>query len=1277
MPTLRLSLLGPLEIHDGDQRLPKPPTLKSQSLLAYLALHRDRPQPRERLAGLFWGDRPEHKARRSLTTALWHLRRCLPNEGLLLSDAQTVQFDPQADLWLDVDAFESLSSSSDPSRLQAAVALYRGELMDGFYDDWVLNERYRLDTLFAEALARLMCGLEAQGEHAEALSCALRLLAHDPLREDAHRLAMRAYCHLGRRNAALEQYRRCLEIVQQELGAEPMEETTALYQDILEGQLVASAEAPVGKSVRVASPPAAGQDPLDPVVRGPLVGRGEELAFLRSCYAETQAGHGILVLVRGEAGTGKTRLAEEFANGLRWQGARVLWGRCYEFERILPYQPLGEALRTVLSSVVPGDLGNVPPWVLGELARLVPGLPERLPGVVRSVVVPVDQEEAHLYEAVARFLAELSTGSGLLLVLDDLHWATESTLQMVHYLVRHLSEQQVLIVGTLRPEALGPGHALDAFQRELAREGLTRSLDLAGLPSQAVQALVVQMSGRSSTTMTSLARRLYRETEGNAFFLTETIVALFEAGLLRMEDGAWRGNYAAIARSALPLPAGVSEAVQARVSRLDEDVRGALRVAAVLGREFDLNLLDAVWSCGKEAALEALDVLLRRRLIDEGSGALGRDYAFHHHKIQEVVYAGIPLRRRQHLHARAARAMEVLYAPHTEGLAGELAHHFREGRYADGALAARAVHYLLLAGDQARLAYAHGEAIGYYRRALALQRESGAYEQAGRTLIKLGLVHHTRFDFRQAHRAFEEGFAQWQQAGMQDPPTDLPRAPHPLRVRWRSPYTLDPALCGDYVSSLVLSQLFRGLVSTAPDLDIVPEVAQRWEVSEGGRRYRFCLQLHARWSDGTPLTAHDFEYAWKRLLDPATGAYQPGLLVVKGAQAFHQGKHADADLVGIRALDDWTLDVELEEPVSHFLYLLTDVEACPVPRHIVNVHGAAWTSVDTIVTNGPFRLEQWDRHECMTLGQDPFYAGVCRGNVDQVVLHFPQAPSTQDLSAPLARYLEGGLDVLTLTDASVHEGDRIRRQYAAEYVSAPWLFTIYLGFVTHQPPFDDARVRQALALGADRETLANVVLRGMYAPGIGGFIPAGMPGHSPRIGIPYDPDRARELLGAAGYPAGSGLPVLQGLTVPPIDPLVTQHLQASWQENLGVRVTWEVADWLPFQDRLQRAPPHLYILAAFASWPDPGGFSTADYIRECTRWTNSAHAQLVEDARHVLDQNARLDLLRQADRTLVHEAPVVPLFYGRQHLLVKPWVRSFPVSALNRWQLKDVILEPH
>jgi len=150
--TLRLYFLGPLDIRYDDQPLPKPPTLKSQSLLAYLILHRHQPQPRERLVGLFWGDRPEHKARSSLSTALWHIRRCLPHEGpalnsaegFILSDSHTVQFDPQADLWLDVDEFESHASHDDMTRLQSAVALYRGHFLDGFYDDWIINERYRL-----------------------------------------------------------------------------------------------------------------------------------------------------------------------------------------------------------------------------------------------------------------------------------------------------------------------------------------------------------------------------------------------------------------------------------------------------------------------------------------------------------------------------------------------------------------------------------------------------------------------------------------------------------------------------------------------------------------------------------------------------------------------------------------------------------------------------------------------------------------------------------------------------------------------------------------------------------------------------------------------------------------------------------------------------------------------------------------------------------------------------------------------------------------------------
>jgi DNA-binding SARP family transcriptional activator len=366
-----LYFLGTLDIRYDDQQLLKPATLKSQSLLAYLILHRDQPQPRDRLADLFWGDRPERKARRSLTTALWHIRRCLPDKECILSDPHTVQFAPQAHLWLDVNEFESQVSRDDVASLQAAVALYRGDFLDGFYDDWIINQRYRLETLFSEALARLMAGQETSGEHEAALATALRLLDHDPLREDAHRLVMRAYCHLGQRYAALAQYRRCREIVLEELGAKPMVETTKLHRAILEGRFAVGRARPVQIPV-VAPPVPAGRSPLDVIAPSRLVGRERELGFLRECWQGAQAGRGGLALISGEAGVGKTRLVEEFANRLRWRGVRVLWGRCYEFERLLPYQPIAEALQTILPALTSAELADFAAWTVAEVARLAP-----------------------------------------------------------------------------------------------------------------------------------------------------------------------------------------------------------------------------------------------------------------------------------------------------------------------------------------------------------------------------------------------------------------------------------------------------------------------------------------------------------------------------------------------------------------------------------------------------------------------------------------------------------------------------------------------------------------------------------------------------------------------------------------------------------------------------------------------------------------------------------------------------------------------------------------
>ncbi|MFN2165771.1 MAG: AAA family ATPase, partial [Anaerolineae bacterium] len=678
-----------------------------------------------------------------------------------------------------------------------------------------------------------------------------------------------------------------------------MPETTELYQAILEGRFPVTKPAPAIPTVGAEGHPPlpSGQDPLDPIAWGPLVGREREMAFLRDRYGEALGGQGGLVLVRGEAGMGKTRLIEELAGELRWQGVRVLWGRCYAFERLLPYQPLAEALQAAVSTIAASDLEGVPSWVVDELARLIPELSE-LHGRMRDKSeVPLDQEQARLFEAVAQFLADLSQGDALALILDDLHWATETTLQLIHYLARYVASHPVLLVGTLRPEAAGPQHPLHELQWQLRREGLLRSLDLPGLSPQAVESLLVEMSGRGQAVV-PLAQRLYEETEGNPFFLMETVKALFDSGLVRLEAGAWSGDLAHVSRAALPLPLGVSEAIEARVGRLYEDARQALQAAAVLGREFDYDLLVAVGRLGEEATLEALDALLRRTFVDEGRGALGRDYVFHHHKIQEVAYAGIPLRHRQHVHARAGRAMETLYASNLEAVAGEMAFHFQEARELDPALTTKTVQYLLLAGDQARLAYAQREAINYYQQALRLQKEDGDYEQAARTLMKLALAHHISFDFAQSRRAFAEAFSQWQKAGRRELDTALSPALQPLCIRWRCPYTLDPAVCGEYVSSLVLDQIFSGLVSTSPDLDVVPEVAQSWQVLEGGRRYRFHLRPDARWSDGMPLTAHDFEYAWKRVLDTDLGGIDSGLLAIKGARAFHQREDVDAGQLG-------------------------------------------------------------------------------------------------------------------------------------------------------------------------------------------------------------------------------------------------------------------------------------------------------------------------------------------------------------------------------------------
>jgi oligopeptide transport system substrate-binding protein len=411
----------------------------------------------------------------------------------------------------------------------------------------------------------------------------------------------------------------------------------------------------------------------------------------------------------------------------------------------------------------------------------------------------------------------------------------------------------------------------------------------------------------------------------------------------------------------------------------------------------------------------------------------------------------------------------------------------------------------------------------------------------------------------------------------------------------------------------------------------------------------------------------------KRVLGAAADSPGAGLLYdVKGARAFHR-EEGGVEGLGVRALDEVTLVMELEGPTSYFPHLLAHDVTYPVPQHVVEAHGEAWTEVGNIVTNGPFKLEAWDRGKSMVLVRNPEYHGRFRGNVQWVELSLLADPS-----ARLEMYEANGLDVLDMTFFPPTELDDARQRHAGEYVTGPRLWTSYVEFDVSQPPFDDVRVRRAFVLATDKETLADVVLRGRDSPATGGFIPPGMPGHSAEIGLPYDPDRARQFLAEAGYPGGRGFPVIDLLTRR-VHQSQSEYLQAQWRENLKVevKIIWETMEYGRLRERLHREPPSMYLHGWIADYPDPDNFLRISTSQHWARWQNEAYERLVEKARRAMDQEERIELYRQADRVLVEEAAIMPLYHSWQHLLVKPWVRMYPTSALKSWFWKDVIIELH
>jgi ABC-type transport system substrate-binding protein/class 3 adenylate cyclase len=964
-----------------------------------------------------------------------------------------------------------------------------------------------------------------------------------------------------------------------------------------------------------------------------LVGREQEVAALTEVLEGLLEGKGAVVSITGEPGIGKSRLVAEME--ARFAGrVRFLTGHAVSYAETFPYWPVREQLRNWLALGDSDPEARVRLELRAELARTLAADAEDAYPFLASLLglaLKPEQEQRmrdfapdavqhQTFDWIYQLVCALARERPLCLVLEDLHWSDEATLSLLDELVPAAEQTAVAFLLVHRSDPAHPAwHLVDRARRRFRRAFV--ELELEPLPDVDARSLAEADAGGALPE--EVAQVLAERTGGNPYFVGEAIRDLRERGALKRENGRL------VLVGEASIPAALQATLQARLDRLDAEARELLTTAAVIGRSFGLPLLEQLLP--RARLLPTLSELQWLQLVVEERGGAAPEYRFRHGLVQEAAYVTLVEARRRDLHLRVGEALVELHRDSPAEVYGLLARHFAEADEPE-----RAAEFLLKAGDAARAVYAHEEAIVLYRRALGFMERTGDEALARETLLKIALTHHLAFDFRAANEAFGEAFVR---------PAPEPRRLEPTEhIVWAAPAAgmggLAPGHSDSAPGGELTQNLFRGLVAIGRDLDVEPDLAESFTVSDDGRSYRFTLRRDPRWSDGARVTANDFAFTFAQMAqDEVVSA------------SWLEGVRA-------RALDEHRLEIRLREPRNHFLYQLAHPLLYAWPRHVYVRDGPDWHQNDSLVGNGPFLLKGRDESR-VVIAAAPTWHGAS-GNVGGVTIELETS-----WAVVRERWQNGEYDVLH---------DVFARRVGADETlvqRAPWMFTWYLGFDASRAPLDAARIRRALAHAIDRDRPAQAF--GSTAATTGGLLPPTMPGHSHRVAPGFDPDRARSLLSEAGYTERRALGIVLGC-LPLWEDAASEV--AAQLEAVGVRARLLVAaSDRDLQAAIDEKRVHSYIWGYAADYPDPGSGFLEPILRGSPLHLDEQLEQLLAQGSSLRDQDERLRTYREFERLWIGEhAAVVPIAYMDHWLLWRPWVTGLWANALAQSTFADAVV---